>query len=289
MTAKTSVVIATRDRAAELVRTLAELTALRPSPPVLVVDNASRDDTVAKAEVFPGVRVIRLPRNLGAAARNLGVAVARTPYVAFSDDDSWWAGDALPEAERILDTYDEIGLVAAKTLVGPCEREDPVVSLMEESPLGTPDGLPGPAVLGFLACSAVVRRKAFLQAAGFSPLLHFGAEERLLSYDLAARGWRLCYVDRVRAHHHPSPKRPSRGRRERAELRNTLLITIMRRPVRHCLAEGFRTLTRIPREPGVLGAVAGTLRLLPWALAERQPLPAWVERQIRVLEQSRGD
>lgn len=286
MTVKTTVVIATRDRSAELVRTLTELTALRPSPPVLVVDNGSKDDTVSKAEAFPGVRVIRLPRNIGAAARNLGVAVARTPYVAFSDDDSWWAGDALPEAERVLDAHEEVGLVAAKPLVGPSEREDPVVPLMEQSPLGTPDGLPGPAVLGFLACAAVVRRKAYLQAAGFSPLLRFGAEERLLSYDLAARGWRLCYVDRVRAHHHPSSHRPSHGWRERIELRNTLLITVMRRPVRRCLVEGFRVLTRIPREPGVLGAIAGTLRRLPWALAERQPLPAGVEHQIRVLERA---
>ncbi|KZB79327.1 glycosyltransferase family 2 protein [Amycolatopsis regifaucium] len=286
--ARTTVVIATRNRATELTRTLTELTALRPRPPVIVLDNASSDDTADRAAGVPGVRVVRLPRNLGAAARNLGVALARTPYVAFSDDDSWWAEDALAEAERILEAHADVGLVAAKTLVGEEEREDPVVSLMAESPLGTPDGLPGPSVLGFLACSAVVRRKAYLQAAGFSPLLHFGAEERLLSYDLAAHGWRLCYVDRVRAHHHPSSVRPSRGWRERTELRNRLLITVMRRPVRQCLADGLRVLTRIPREPRVLGALAGALRRLPSALAERRPLPVGVERQIRVLEHAQG-
>jgi GT2 family glycosyltransferase len=286
--ARTTVVIATRNRATELTRTLTELTALRPRPPVIVLDNASSDDTADRAAEFPDVRVIRLPRNLGAAARNLGVALARTPYVAFSDDDSWWAEDALAEAERILDAHSEVGLVAAKTLVGEEEREDPVVSLMAESPLGNPGGLPGPSVLGFLACSAVVRRKAYLQAAGFSPLLHFGAEERLLSYDLAAHGWQLCYVDRVRAHHHPSSVRPSRGWRERAELRNRLLITVMRRPVRQCLADGLRVLTRVPREPRVLGALAGVVRRLPSALAERRPLPDGVERQIRVLEHAQG-
>ncbi|ANN17048.1 glycosyl transferase [Amycolatopsis orientalis] len=286
--ARTTVVIATRNRATELTRTLTELTALRPPPPIVVVDNASSDDTVDRVSGFPGVRVVRLPRNLGATARNVGVALARTPYVAFSDDDSWWAEDALPEAERILDAHSDVGLVAAKTLVGEEEREDPVVQLMAGSPLGTPDGLPGPAVLGFLACSAVVRREAYLQVAGFSPVLHFGAEERLFSYDLAAHGWRLCYVDRVRAHHHPSSARPSRGRRERTELRNRLLITVMRRPVRRCVADGLRVLSRVPREPRVLGALAGTLRRLPSALAGRRPLPARVERQIRVLEHVQG-
>ncbi|RSM57870.1 glycosyl transferase [Amycolatopsis sp. WAC 01376] len=287
-TAKTTVVIATRDRAPELERTLRELTALRPPPPIVVVDNGSSDGTADRAAAFPGVHVIRLPRNIGMAARNLGVAVARTPYVAFSDDDSWWADDALAEAERILDTHDDIGLVAAKTLVGEEEREDPVVSLMADSPLGRPDGLPGPAVLGFLACSAVVRRTAYLQAAGFHPLLHFGAEEKLLSYDLAARGWWLCYAEAVRAHHHPSPVRPSSSWRERAELRNRMLITVMRRPLRRCLAEGFRAVARVPREPRVLGALAGVLRRLPRALADRQRLPASVERRIRVLEHAQG-
>ncbi|MFI5565460.1 glycosyltransferase family 2 protein [Amycolatopsis japonica] len=286
--ASTTVVIATRDRAPELERTLRELTALRPPPPIVVVDNGSSDGTAARAAAFPGVRVVRLPRNIGVAARNLGVAVARTPYVAFSDDDSWWAEGALAEAERILDTHDDVGLVAAKTLVGEEEREDPVVSMMAASPLGRPEGLPGPAVLGFLACSAIVRRTAYLQAAGFHPLLHFGAEERLLSYDLAARGWWLCYAEAVRAHHHPSPVRPSSSWRERAELRNRMLITVMRRPVRRCLAEAFRTLARAPREPRVLGALAGVVRRLPWALADRQRLPASVERRIRVLEHAHG-
>src|SRR5690606_8110844 len=89
--ARTTVVIATRNRAPELARTLAELRALRPRPDIVVLDNASEDDTTAVAGAFAGVTVVRLPRNLGAAARNLGVELARTPYIAFSDDDSWWA------------------------------------------------------------------------------------------------------------------------------------------------------------------------------------------------------
>ncbi|GAB3734149.1 glycosyltransferase [Amycolatopsis oliviviridis] len=286
--ARTTVVIATRDRVDELDRTLTALTALRPAPPIVVVDNGSSDGTFARASAFAGVHVIRLPRNIGVAARNLGVAVARTPYIAFSDDDSWWAEDALLQAERLFDAHGDVGLIAAKTLVGEEEREDPVVPLMAGSPLGRPDGLPGPEVLGFLACSAIVRRTPYLQAAGFNPLLHFGAEERLLSYDLAANGWRLCYAESVRAHHHPSSLRPPRDWRERAELRNRLLITVMRRPVRRCLLEFFRTVARAPRDPAVLRSLAGVLRRLPSALAERRTLPAEVESRIRVLEHAHG-
>ena len=44
------------------------------------------------------------------------------------------------------------------------------------------------AVLGFLACTCVIRRAAFLGVGGFSELLFFIGEERLLAYDLAAAG-----------------------------------------------------------------------------------------------------
>ncbi|RSM48636.1 glycosyl transferase [Amycolatopsis balhimycina DSM 5908] len=280
MSARTTVVIATRDRARELARTLAHLSTLDPKPPVVVLDNASEDETADVAGRYANVRVIRLPHNLGAAARTLGVVAAETPYVAFSDDDSWWAADALAEAERIFDEHPRTGLLAARTLVGPECRDDPVTPEMERSPLGRPDGAPGPLVLGFLACSAIVRRTAYLQAGGFSPLLHFGAEEQLLAYDLAARGWEVCYVGRLRAHHHPSRSRPPSSWRRRAELRNRLLIAVLRRPPRVCRREVVRTLVRAP------GAVLGAAARLPRALGSRRVLPDHVEHQARTLERT---
>ncbi|MFC4372951.1 glycosyltransferase family 2 protein [Nocardia halotolerans] len=282
--ARTTVVIATRNRATELARTLTELSALRPRPPILVLDNASDDGTADTAETFPGVRVVRLADNQGAAARNLGVTLARTPYVAFSDDDSWWAGDALAAAERILDAHPRVGLLAGRTLVGPANRDDPVNQLMADSPLGHHPDLPGPSVLGFLACAAIVRKAAFDQAAGFSSLLHFGAEERLLALDLAAHGWQLCYVPTVRAHHHPSAHRPPPAWRRRAEQRNNALITWLRRPLRQCAAESIDLVRRSVREPQTLLTLAEIGQRLPKALAQRRRLPPEVEHRARTLE-----
>lgn len=274
---RTTVVIATRNRADELARSLGELFRLRPTPPVIVVDNGSGDDTPSRVRrEFPEVRLIRLAGNAGVAARNIGVRLAPTPYVAFSDDDSWWEQGALPQAETLFDAYPRLGLLAATTLVGPQGEPDPVCALMADSPLGTEPDVPGPLVLGFLACSAIVRRDAFLDVGGFSELLHFGAEETLLSYDLAARGWALSYVDRIRAHHHPSPARPPSRWRRGLEVRNNALIALMRRPVPACL----RSLGPLLREPS---AAAGALRRLPHALGQRSRLPRRVEDQIRAL------
>jgi GT2 family glycosyltransferase len=78
---------------------------------------------------------------------------------------------------------------------------------MADSPLQPADDLPGPPLLGFIACGAVVRRDAFLEVGGFDARLGVGGEEELLALDLAARGWGLAYVDEVVAHHYPSPSR----------------------------------------------------------------------------------
>jgi GT2 family glycosyltransferase len=285
MSARTTVVIATHNRRAELVHTLCRLGELSPASPVIVVDNASDDGTPrAVVERFPGVRVLSLRRNLGASARNLGVDAARTPYVAFSDDDSWWAPGALERAAAALDRHPRLGLLAARTLVGPEERADPVTARMANSPLPPAPGAPGPAVLGFLACSAVLRRKAFIEVGGFSPLLFLFGEETLLAYDLAAAGWQLCYVDDVVAHHHPSASRPAPRRRAITEWRNAVLIAWMRRPVRVAARSGGALARAASHDPAARAALLGVLARLPAALCRRARLPTGVERQARLLQ-----
>ncbi len=77
--AAVDVVIATRDRRELLLATLAQLQASGAAT-VMVVDNASCDGSAAAvASSYPRTRVVRLPRNIGAAARNAGVALAPLP------------------------------------------------------------------------------------------------------------------------------------------------------------------------------------------------------------------
>jgi GT2 family glycosyltransferase len=278
---RTTVVIATRNRRKSLARTLGHLTRLDPAPPIVVVDNASTDGSPAMVlRDFPEVTLLPLLRNLGAVARTAGVLLTRTPYVAFSDDDSWWEPGAFALAEQVFEEHPDVALVAATPLVGPEWRPDSVTELMADSPLGT-DGGPGPRVLGFLACAAVIRGDVYFDVGGFSPLLHFAGEEKLLAYDIAARGWKLCYVENVRARHHPAPGREHAVRRKR-ELRNTILIAWLRRP--------YWTALRITAETATCGragiaALLAAARRLPQALRERRKLPAEIERDIRALEE----
>lgn len=277
---RTSVVVATMDRKDELLTTLAHLTALPERPPIIVVDNASSDGSPAAVRAaHPDVDVIALSANLGAPARNVGVARADTPYVAFADDDSWWAPGSLAHAADVLDAHPRLGLVAARMLVGPEERLDSVSAAMATSPVPVPGGSPGPPIVGFLACGAIVRRGAFLDAGGFDDVVFFMGEEARLAYDLLAGGWVTCYLDEVVAHHHPSPVRDAQGRRVR-QARNALLFEVMRRPAPVALARGGGMAVSALRDPVARAALLDAVPRLPRALAQRRrPSPA-VERVL---------
>ncbi|GGR13194.1 glycosyl transferase [Actinoplanes ianthinogenes] len=266
-TDEVTVVVATRNRPDLLRRTVP-----RHHAPTIVVDNAS-DQPLS----VPGAALVRLPENIGAAARNIGVRQAGTPFVAFADDDSYWEPGSLARAARIFRDHPRAALLTAKVLVGPEGRLDPVSAGMAAAPIGTPPGAAGPSVLGFLSCAVVVRRDAFLAAGGFSPELFVYGEEALLAMDLAAAGHQLSYVPELVVRHHPEPAGRDNRARSRREARNRALTALLRRPpaiVARTLAEVART------RPAALPDIA---RDLPWALRHRRPLPAAVESALRAL------
>lgn len=279
-----SVVMITRDRCAEARRAVRALRALPERPPVIVVDNGSRDDTAqALHRDGAAVTVLRLARNRGAAARNDGVRAATTPLVAFCDDDSGWHPGALARAAARFAADPRLALLAARVLVGTQQRLDPVCADMATRFVADAHDGAGVPIVGFMACGAVVRRAAFLAAGGFEERFGVGGEEAMLAYDLLRGGWKLRYVDDVVAQHWPSPVR-NRAARRRIETRNALWLAWLRRPLapaaRASLRGALAALRDRDARRGVLEALGG----LPWALRHRHPVPAALEALIRAAE-----
>ena len=275
-TPRVTTVVMTRDRWPDLRRSLPQ-----HEPPVVLVDNGSTDGTPDLVRRhFPDVTVVELRANRGSPARNVGVELASTPYVAFADDDSWWRPGALERAADLLDAHPRLALLAGQILVGEEERPDPVCAEMAASPLPRAADLPGPSVLGFLACASVVRREAYLAADGFDDVVFFLGEEERLALDLAALGWGLAFVPDVVAHHHPSPARDPAARRVR-QARNEVLTALMRRPWGTVARRSVETLGQGPA--GRRGLVEAGARL-PRALQRRRRLPAHVEAARRLLD-----
>lgn len=284
---RVSIVVLTHNRRAEVLRTVGRLRALPERPPIVVVDNASDDGTrdALRAE-HPDVRVIALPDNLGAAARNAGVREVQTRYVAFCDDDTFWAPGALSCAADALDMHPHVAVISARVLVGPEEHEDPTCALMAHSPL-CGRGLPGPALLGFMAGACVFRTRAYLCMGGYEQRLFIGAEESLLALDLAACGWSMAYVPQVVCHHHPSQLRDA-VRRGRLLARNTIWVAWLRRPVTSALRATWQALQMARRNGCLCAAVADALVGAGWVARHRRVVPPRVEAAMRVVERARG-
>ncbi len=91
-----SVVLPTYDRAPALRSNLPGFLALRDVAEVVVVDDGSRDDTLAVLAAIddPRLRVVAQGDNRGApAARNAGVAAATGEWVVFLEDDCRFPAD----------------------------------------------------------------------------------------------------------------------------------------------------------------------------------------------------
>jgi N-acetylglucosaminyl-diphospho-decaprenol L-rhamnosyltransferase len=282
---RVSIVVASHNRRDQLLASVPRHLELPERPRVIVVDDGSTDGTVEALEAaHPEVDCIRLERNVGAAARNVGVSAADTDYVAFSDDDSWWEPGALTAAADLLDAHPSLALIQAHIVVGPEARDDDICHEMAATPLPR-DEHPGHPILSFVAAAAVVRREAFLEVGGFNERLGIGGEEELLGWDLAGAGWRLAYVPEIRGHHHPPPPAPG-GRPLRRELgiRNTLWTTWLRRPAGAATRRTLRSLRRFPLDRVTARAIGRAVAGVPWVLRERQVSPPDVERMRRLLD-----
>jgi GT2 family glycosyltransferase len=277
-----TVVIATRNRKPRLLATLARLTQLPEVAEIVVADNASADGTADAVRThFPLVRVMALPRNLGAYARTLGATVARTDYVAFCDDDAWWTGGSIRMAAETLTRYPDIALVNARVVLHPSGSIDTACRWMEASaPVA---GIPGHPILFFQAGAAVVRTKLFLECGGYDRTLFIGGEETLLSVELARRGWRMQYLPSIEVRHAPSALERDDGVRRCWTIRNRLLVAWMRYRLASAARMTLEALRRAPRDRQVRAALLRAIAKAHWALPRRIPIDRALQRQIDAL------
>jgi glycosyltransferase involved in cell wall biosynthesis len=176
MTLPISVIVPAYNRAGMLERALAGVAAQRPAQPaeVIVVDDASSDDTAAVARRL-GARVIVHEANRGAAtARNTAVAAATQPWLAMLDSDDEWLPHHLATLWELRDGCD---LVAGASLAVGGDGAPP----RYHGPLTrSPRALPSPAALypeNFIPASGVlVRRGAVLAAGGYRTDLRYAED-----------------------------------------------------------------------------------------------------------------
>jgi glycosyltransferase involved in cell wall biosynthesis len=116
---RVSVIIPTYNRAALLPRAVESVWRAGTDLEVIVVDNASIDDTPQVCERLKGIRYVRLERNTGTAGgRNAGIMESRADLVTFLDDDDIRIPRSLDTQARFLEAHIDLAFVYGRVLIG---------------------------------------------------------------------------------------------------------------------------------------------------------------------------
>jgi glycosyltransferase involved in cell wall biosynthesis len=200
-----SVVVSTYNRADRLPLALDALLAQTGSVPyeVIVVDNNSTDETAQVVRAIAEragerIRYAFEPRQGLSHGRNTGIALARAPIVAFTDDDVRVAPDWVEQLKRTFDAHPEVEYVGGLVLPNWLAPPPAWLKKAHWAPLALQDYGSEPVVTGreramcLVGANLSFRRRVFERVGGFAPSLGrikdgIGSTE---DHDMQLRIWR---------------------------------------------------------------------------------------------------
>ena len=204
MNAKTSVIIVTWNGKHHLEHCLPALTAqTRPPDEIIIVDNASSDDSVAYIKTnYPEVKLIELGENRGFSGGNIaGYEVASGDYVVLLNNDTKPLADWLEQLVHCADAHADVGIVASlmtdwagvviDTAGDGCSVTGRGFKRYNNYPATTP--LPSGYV--FSACAgAALYKRATLEEVGFlDPRFFMYGEDTDLAFRAQLGGWKVFF------------------------------------------------------------------------------------------------
>lgn len=165
---KVTVIIATRNRCSLLERTIESARRAGSEVEIIVVDDASTDQTreVCKGWVdVGGIRYLRAKRRLGlGGARNVGLLASTSPYVSFLDDDDARLPASLDAQVELLEAQPLAGMIYGRALYGDEQCRPKGTCYPEQCPRG--DIFWELLSWNFIPCPTVVFRRACLTRVG---------------------------------------------------------------------------------------------------------------------------
>jgi len=109
---KVSIIIPTYNRCHLLPRAIKSAQQAGTDVEVIVVDDASTDDTLEVCKSLEGIRYLRMEQNGGqAAVRNAGIRASEADYISFLDDDDMRLPGSLDKQIELLDSKSDAGFV----------------------------------------------------------------------------------------------------------------------------------------------------------------------------------
>ena len=246
---------------------------------VLVVDDGSTDDTVARIEARfgrdPRVRCLRKSNGGTASARNLGMREARAAWVALLDSDDLWPTDWLRSQWAAQEAHPEADLIVSDALyVGPWKREG--TRLFARPSWRTPDSIDAMLNGAYALPSCWLIRSEVGRRLPFDPTFPM-SEDTAFLFAFNERGYRLVENPAVCTHYRhlgasgASEQKVARGNEHLREqvrlLERYAHLATNPKPVRYQIA---RRMTRLLAREGM----HRSLRPHAWRWLRARPFSA---------------
>jgi GT2 family glycosyltransferase len=254
---------------------------------VIVVDDTSDvaiDGALADlpASVAEQLRVIRQPRHEGyIVARNTIMREASTDYVLLMDDDAaLLSRTSIVDALRLLDAHPHVGAIACAM----AERDgSPWHPAMQPAPVDYTCYVPT-----FIGFAHILRRRLFVELAGYRESFHFYGEEKDYCLRMLDAGFDIIYMPSARVVHAPDPAGRSQSKYIRYVIRNDCLFALYNEPLPLALLTvplrlgRYLSMSRgFDDRGGFAWIVRELVRQLPSIIGGRRPVSWTTVRQWR--------
>ena len=173
---------------------------------VVVIDNASSDNTVSRIRnEYPWVHLIANKDNLGfGKANNIGLSLALSlsyKAVFLLNQDAWIEADVIKLLHQVSEANPTYGILSPKHMTGKGDNLDPgfdhyihqsALSATDNTPIATP----------FINAAIWYIPTAVLkEVGGFSPLFYHYGEDKDYVNRLHFHGYKVGYIDTIRGYH----------------------------------------------------------------------------------------
>jgi hypothetical protein len=161
-----SIIITTRNRPHLLPRAVESARTSGADVEIVVVDDASTDETAQVCKTLSGINYIRIERNQRVAgARNVGLLASSGEYVSFLDDDDVRLAESLDLQIEMLEGERQAGLIYGRAFLDAQEGEAKHRSYPSECPQG--DIFWQLLSRNFIPCGSAVFRRSCILRLGF--------------------------------------------------------------------------------------------------------------------------
>jgi len=211
---------------------------------IVVVDNASGDDTAGIVRDFcPGAELLCLPANLGfGAANNRGIRHALSAgadYILLLNQDAKVTPEAVGRLVCLMEQHPDFGVLSPLQLSYDGDGIDPpFLSYMQSNASLIDDALlhrlQGVYEVPFVNAAVwMVRRTVFDEVGGFDPLFFMYGEDNDYCSRVRCRGFHIGIAPNITAHHRKdAPVFSSLGFKDLANRYYVQAVHLLKRPDR---------------------------------------------------------